>query len=163
MNRRIQVMPAATPKKNIQWLMPLIYLVAFSLIWYSLQHASTTPQPKQIPYSEFLSEIRGGHVSDVTIDEQHFIAKLKTEPGKTEAAKEISTQRLPGMDETSLLKDLEAQGVTFSGHTLGSSWWSFVLPWVIPILLVVLITGYGSRKLAQGPGPLTFGKSRAKI
>ena len=143
--------------------MPLIYLMVFVSLWYWFQSASKVPEPKQISYSEFLSEVRAGHVSNVRIDEQHLIAKLKTDPGKTEAAKEISTQRLPAMDETPLLKDLEAQGVTFSGHTVGSSWWSLALPWLIAILFFVLITGYGNRKLAQGPGPLTFGKSRAKI
>src|SRR4030095_8360321 len=141
----------------------LIYLMVFASLWYWFQGASKVPGPKQISYSEFLTEVRAGHVSDVRIDEQHLIAKLKTDPSKTEAAKEISTQRLPSMDETPLLKDLEAQGVTFSGHTVGASWWSFVLPWVITILFFVLIAGYSSRKLAQRPGPLTFGKSRAKI
>jgi cell division protease FtsH len=143
--------------------MPLIYLMVFVLLWYWFQTASKVPEPTQISYSQFLSEVRAGHVSDVRIDEQHLIAKLKTDPGKTQAAKEISTQRLPAMDETPLLKDLESQGVTFSGQTVGSSWWSLALPWLIPILLFVLITGYGNRKLAQGPGALTFGKSRAKI
>jgi cell division protease FtsH len=143
--------------------MPLVYLVVFVSLWYWFQSASKVPEPKKISYSEFLSEVRAGHVADVRIDEHNLIAKLKTDPNKTEAEKTISTQRLPAMDETPLLADLEAQGVTFSGYTVGSSWWSLVLPWLIPILLFVLITGYGSRKLAQGPGPLTFGKSRAKI
>jgi cell division protease FtsH len=155
-------MPTATPKK-VRWLMPVTYLLVFAFVWYWFQGSSKASEPKQISYSEFLSEVRAGHLSDVRIDEQQFIAKLKTDPSKTEAAKEISTQRLPAMDETPLLKDLEAQGVTFSGHMVGASWWNFVLPWVIPILFFVLITGYGSRKLAQRPGPLTFGKSRAKI
>src|SRR5437762_8171442 len=67
------------------------------------------------------------------------------------------------MDETSFLGDLEAQHVTFSGHITKSSWWSLLLPWVIPILFLVLISGYANRRLGQTPGPLTFGKSRAKI
>src|SRR6266446_6992640 len=108
--------------KKSQWLMPLVYLLVVALLWYS-QHASADSQPKQISYSAFLSEVRAGHVSDVRIDEQHLIAKLKSDPSKQETAKEISTERLPAMDETSLLKDLEAQGVAFSGHKVGSSWW----------------------------------------
>src|SRR5579883_1544914 len=156
-------MAMANPRNKVQWRMPLIYLMVFAFLWFWFQSASKVLEPKQISYSEFLSEVRAGHVSDVRIDEQHLTAKLKTDPSKTEAAKEISTQRLPSMDETPLLKDLEAQGVTFSGLTVGSSWWSLALPWLIPILLFVLITGYGNRKLAQGQGPLTFGKSRAKI
>ena len=155
-------MLTAAPQK-VRWLMPLVYLLVFAFVWYWFQGASKASEPKQISYSEFLSEVRAGHVSDVRIEEQQFVAKLKTDHSKTEAAKQISTQRLPAMDETPLLKDLEAQGVAFSGHTVGASWWSFVLPWVIPILFFVLIIGYGSRRLAQRPSPLTFGKSQAKI
>src|SRR5690348_9062247 len=114
-------MPTDNPKNTIQWRMPLIYLMVFVFLWYWFQSSSKVPEPTEISYSEFLSEVRAGHVSDVRIDEQHLIAKLKTD-----AAKEISTQRLPAMDETPLLKDLEAQGVTFSGHMTVSSWWSLV-------------------------------------
>jgi cell division protease FtsH len=154
-------MPAKA--KRLQWLMPLLSLLIFALLWYSLQRGSAASQPNPVPYSEFLSEVRAGHVSDVRIDQQHFTAKLKADPSKREGAREISTDRLPAMDETPLLKDLEAQGVTFSGRLVEPSWWSSGLPWVIPILLFVIISGYGSRKLGQRPGPLTFGKSRAKI
>ena len=127
---------------------------------YSLQHFSSTVQPKQVPYSDFLSEVRSGHVSDVGIDEERFVATLKTDGA---AAPQISTQRIPGMNETSLLSDLEAQHVKFSGHTTKGSWWTLVLPWVVPVLFFVLISGYTSRRVGQVSGPLTFGKSRAKI
>ncbi len=150
-------------RKRPHWLMPLAYLLALAILWYSFQRSSAPAQPKQISYSEFLSEVRTGHVAEVGIDEQLFIATLKVDPAKKEAAQQISTQRLPGMDETALLGDLEAQHVTFSGHITKSSWWSLLLPWVIPILFLVLISGYANRRLGQTPGPLTFGKSRAKI
>src|SRR5204863_5579276 len=147
--------------KRSRWLMPLVYLSALAFLWYSFHRASVEPQPKQISYSEFLSEVRAGHVSDVRIEEQYLVARLK--PGPSKQKEEISTERLPAMDETSLLKDLEAHGVAFSGHKAGTSWWSLALPWAIPILFFVLITGYSGRKLAQRPSALTFGKSRAKI
>ena len=150
-------------RKRPQWLLPLAYLLSFAILWYSFRLSSAPAQPKQISYSEFLSEVRTGHVAEVGIDEQLFIATLKVDPAKKEAAQQISTQRLPGMDETSFLGDLEAQHVTFSGHITKSSWWSLLLPWVIPILFLVLISGYANRRLGQTPGPLTFGKSRAKI
>jgi ATP-dependent Zn protease len=143
-----------------QWLLPLAYLLAFAILWYSVQFSSASEQAKQISYSEFLSEVRAGHVAEVGIDEQLFIATLKMDPAKKENPQQISTQRLPGMDETSLLADLEAQHVTFSGHITKSSWWSLLLPWVIPILFFVLISGYANRRLGQSPRPLTFGKPR---
>jgi hypothetical protein len=90
---------APTPKR-LQWLMPVGYLLIFTCLWYWYQHSSAVPQPVQISYSEFLSQVRAGHVSDLRIDEKQFVAKLKTDSSKKETAKEISTQRLPGMDET---------------------------------------------------------------
>ncbi len=146
-----------------QWLLPLIYILAFAGLWYTVQRSSNPVHLKQIPYSDFLLEVRSGHVSEVAIDEQLFIATLKTDPARKEPAARISAQRIPGMDETSLLGDLEAQHVSFSGHVTRDSWWSLLLPWVAPILLFVLISGYASRRTGQTPGPLTFGKSRAKI
>ena len=154
--------PTLVPNlKRAQWLLP-IALLLFGLSWF-LQYSARPAQPKQVSYSEFLSEVRTGHVAEVGIDEQLFIATLKKDAAEKETAQQISTQRLPGIDETSLLGDLEAQHVTFSGHVTKATWWTALLPWVLPILIFVLISGYGSRKLGQTPGPLTFGKSRAKI
>ena len=103
-------------RKKSGWLLPLIYVLLFGLFWLSSQYSSSAEQPKQVPYSEFLSEVRMGHVAEVAIDEQRFIATLKGDPAKKETAQRISAQRLPGIDETALLGDLEAQHVTFSGH-----------------------------------------------
>ena len=83
--------------------LPLVYLLVFGIVWYSFQHSSNTVQPKQISYSDFLLEVRSGHVSEVGIDEQLFIATLKADAAKKEPAPQISTQRIPGMDETPLL------------------------------------------------------------
>ena len=154
--------PTSVPNlKRAQWLLP-IALLLFGLSWL-LQYSARPAQPKEVSYSEFLSEVRAGHVAEVGIEEQLFIATLKTDAAEKETAQQISTQRLPGIDETSLLGDLEAQHVIFSGHVTKATWWTALLPWVLPILIFVLISGYGSRKLGQTPGPLTFGKSRAKI
>lgn len=138
-------------------------MLAFGVVWFSVQHFSNSVQPKRVPYSDFLMEISSGHVSEVAIDEQLFVATLKTDAAKKEAAPQISAERIPGMDETSLLSNLEAQHVTFSGHATKATLWTLVLPWVVPILFFVLISGYARRKVGQMPGPLTFGKSRAKI
>jgi ATP-dependent Zn protease len=156
-------MPTANANNKLQWRIPLTYLIVVIFVWSWFQGVSTLPKAKLTSYSAFLSEVRAGHVSEVNIDEHYFVAKLKADPNKTEATKEISVQRLPAMDETSLLKDLESQGVAFSGHTVGSSWWSVALPWVVPILFFLLIAGYGRRTRAQRPGAMTFGKSRAKV
>ena len=42
---------------------PLAYLLALAILWYSFQRSSAPAQPKQTSYSEFLSEVRTGHVA----------------------------------------------------------------------------------------------------
>src|ERR1051326_7022683 len=109
--------------KNNRWLYLLVNLLIVGLIWYSLRHSLANPEPKQVPYSEFLTDIRTGHVSDVRIDQTNLVGTLKPEAAKKNEPHEISTERLPGIDETSLLKDLEDQHVRFSGHVDQSGWW----------------------------------------
>jgi cell division protease FtsH len=149
---------------SYEWLQFLVYLFILGVTWYSFQHSLTGAAPKQVPYSEFLDDVRSGRVSDVRIDKTNLVGTLKPEALKKTDAHEISTVRLPGIDDTSLLKDLEEQHVTFSGHVDQTGWWAGLLSWVVPIVFLVFLYGYGARRLAQGPGsPLTFGKSRAKI
>src|SRR5262245_33619574 len=151
-------------RRKYQWLYLLGYSLFFALMWYSLRLSLTAQAPKQVPYSEFLNEVRASHVSEVRIDQTMLVAKLKPDAVKKDEPHEISAERLPGIDESSLLKELEDRQVTFSGHVDQAGWWSTVLSWVLPILFLLFMYGYGARRFAQGPGsPMTFGKSRAKI
>jgi cell division protease FtsH len=146
------------------WLYVLAYAAFIGIIWYSLHNAAISSAPKSVPYSEFLSEVRAGHVAKVLIDQNAIKATLKPDAVKKDEPGEISTERLPGIDETSLLQDLESQNVTFAGHVEDMGWWSSVLSWVVPIAFFALIWGFGMRRMAGGPGGvMTFGKSRAKI
>jgi len=150
--------------KNLSWLYLLGYVLLAGVLWYSMKSLSSAAVPRQVPYSTFLDELRAGHVDKVRIDQNLLTATLKKDGVKPNQPSEITTERLPLIDETSLLQDLEAQHVTFSGHLEQAGWWTGLLSWVIPLLFLVLIYGYGMRRMAGGPGsPMTFGKSRAKI
>ena len=146
------------------WLYVLAYAAFIGIIWFSVRNASVSSTPKSVPYSELLADVRAGHVSKVLIDQTVIKATLKPDVVKKGESNEISADRLPGMDETSLLQELESQNVTFAGHVEDVSWWSGILSWVIPILFFALIWGFGMRRMTGGAaGPMTFGKSRAKI
>src|SRR5438552_575843 len=68
------------------------------------------------------------------------------------------------MGETTLLKELDAHGVKFSGRMESSSGWLYALAsWVLPLLIMAGIYRVGIRKMGQSGGLLTFGKNRAKI
>ncbi|HEY2383362.1 MAG TPA: ATP-dependent zinc metalloprotease FtsH [Terriglobia bacterium] len=143
----------------------LAYVVFIGIVLYSVRNAATSPAPKAVAYSELLNEIRAGHVQKVLIDQNTLKATLKPDAVKKGEAAELSTERLPGIDETALIKDLEEQNVAFTGHAEEAGWWAGLLSWVVPILFFAAIWGFGMRRMTGGgaAGPMTFGKSRAKI
>jgi cell division protease FtsH len=129
-----------------------------------MRNLSIGQPPKQVPYSTFLDELRAGHLEKVRIDQNLLTATIKKDAVKPNQSNQIATERLPGIDETSLLQELEAQHVTFEGHMEQAGWLATILSWLVPLLFLVLIYGYGMRRMSAGPGsPMTFGKSRAKI
>jgi cell division protease FtsH len=131
---------------------------------YSLRNYTPGSRPKKVPYSEFVSEVRAGHLESVRIDQTILTGTLKPDAVKANEPKQIVSERLPGIDETSLLQDLQAQHATYYGHVEQTGWWAVLLSWIVPLLFLLAIYGYGMRKMGSGAaGPLTFGKSRAKI
>ena len=119
--------------------------------------------PEEVSYSDFLSELRAGNLAEVQITERDITGLRKPDPKRSQARLTIKATRLPGVDESFLLKDLEAHPVKITGHIAGGSWIGNLLGWVLPLLFIALIYSVGMRRIAQGSGPLTFGKNRAKI
>ena len=142
-----------------KWVFNIFYLIITVGLLISLQQFTPFPRPHPISYSELLDHLRGGKVVEVWIGESEIRARLQ------EGNRLVVATRLPGIEETSLLKELQERRVKFSGVIERTSWLEqFFLSWVLPLLILGAIWGYGMRRLAQGGGSvLTFGRSKAKI
>jgi cell division protease FtsH len=152
-----------TPKKR-QWQFTLLYVLMAVALLYFLQKGAGGAQPKQAPYSEFVSQIQAGHLTEVTIGKDKIDGTLNDEGAKAESAKAITSVRLPDVPDASLLQQLEAQHVKITGESDGGSWGGAILISFLPLLLLGAIWGYGFYRMRQGAsGPLTFGKNKAKI
>jgi cell division protease FtsH len=153
-------------KKN-QWVFTLANVLAALALVYIFNRAIGGFGPKEVPYSDFLAEVRAGHMAEVQITEKTLLGVLKEEKpnsGQPAPAHMVKASRLPGMEETTLLKELDAHGVKFSGRIDTTSAWLYALAsWVLPLLIMTVIYVVGMRQMKQGGGPLTFGKNRAKI
>jgi len=147
-----------------RWIFTGINVIAIALVLYVTSRFTSTT-PRQVSYSEFLTELRADHLAEVQITEHELIGVLKSDASHPKPTQEltITATRLPGVDEALLLKELEAHPVKFGGHIDQGSWVWNVLGWLFPLLFIALIYGAGMRRIAQGSGPLTFGKNRAKI
>ncbi len=148
-------------------------LVALLVLWALQVFVLREPQPKVVPYSEFLTLLDEGRVKEVTLREDELVAALK--PVTTAAAPEaknkakpeeerISTSRLPKVDETALLEKFRAKNVEFSGRVEKTSWWSaLLLGWVLPFLVLFGLWSFAMRRIGKSAGPLSVGKAQAKI
>ncbi len=148
-----------------RWKLSLVYLIVVAAILTLVQIFASAPRPKAVSYNEFLAEVKAGRVSEVSVTEQQWIAMLKPEAVQQKGAPTvIETSRLPGINESPLIHELEAHNVKFAGRIQSGSAWTGVLSWLLPLALLALVYGYGMRKLAQGPGgALNIGRNRAKI
>ncbi len=153
-----------TAKRQL-WVAVLTNIILAAAAIYFLSGIFRSAESKEITYSEFLADVRADRFKEVQITDKKLIGTLKeTKPGPQKSAEPsiLTATRLPGLDETTLLKDLEAHGVAFSGKIPSNLGWLNVLAmWVLPFVILIAIFQVAMQRM--GRGALTFGKSRAKI
>ncbi|HZQ52670.1 MAG TPA: ATP-dependent zinc metalloprotease FtsH [Bryobacteraceae bacterium] len=138
-----------------------IGLLIFLLLPYLVPHSSPA---RTVSFSDFLSEINAGHLSQVEITPSELVGMVKPPAGKKNAQPQfITATRLPGIDETPLLKDLETHQVKIVGKMQTSHpFLSLMVAW-LPFLLLIGLMGWGMWRSRQAMGQIQFGKNRAKI
>jgi cell division protease FtsH len=148
-------------KYQRQAALALLLGIAGLALLYGLSR-STSAKDQAVSYSEFVAEVRAGHLAEVKITEKELVGQLKEESAKARGGnREITTTRLPNMDDPALLKDLEAQRVKVTAEVESHSWLGSFLIYLFPVLLLLSLLSYG---LSRGPaGAMSFGKNRAKI
>ncbi|MCK6627627.1 MAG: ATP-dependent zinc metalloprotease FtsH [Anaerolineae bacterium] len=115
-------------------------------------------RPQPAPYSQFLTAIDQKTVSKAVIGETKVIW---TEDSKEEA-RLFEADRVPGVNEEQLIKQLHAIGAEFTGVP-PDTFWSTLLSWFLPILLLVAFWSWSINRLPGATQVLNFGRSRAKI
>lgn len=115
---------------------------------------------KQLAYSEFLELLEDNKFSEVTVDGREIEGILKEPDGD-----DISVLRSNIVD-LSLAKYLESYDVKFS-QSKDQSLADGVLGWLVPLVIFLLLWGFGIRLLfsknGANSGFMSVGKSRAKI
>ena len=149
-----------SPKK------PLIYYYGIVLLILMLFNLLALPtlterQVKEVDYGTFMTMTENGEIGRAEIQEQEnrilFTNKEETAIYKTAM-----------VDDPELTDRLHDAGIPFYGQEIQqeSPILSFLLTWVLPIVVFIAIGQYMSRRMmknAGGPNSLMFGKSNAKI
>ncbi|WP_119302580.1 ATP-dependent zinc metalloprotease FtsH [Dongia deserti] len=119
---------------------------------------STVRQVAQIPYSEFERYLEEGQVAEVSVSDNYIQGRLKEplENGK----QEFVTTRV----EPDFAQQLRQHDVRVTGQ-IESTFFTDLLSWVLPALIIVGIWIYAMRRMAGrlGGGLMQIGKSKVKV
>src|SRR5262245_53558177 len=158
----------------------LFYLFIALTVLFAVQGWLVAPRPVEIPMSRFLTLLREGKVERISLtdrDIRGFLKpgavppqppgpgdRLRTMLGGETGSTAFVTTRIPAMDDSALLAELEKAKVEFSGKIESTFWRDLLFAWVIPLGLMAMLWVFLMRRMGGGPTQaLSFGRSKAKI
>ncbi|HEX7859085.1 MAG TPA: ATP-dependent zinc metalloprotease FtsH [Verrucomicrobiae bacterium] len=157
---------------------PIWNIIMMLILLWIWQDTVANLTVKTLPYSEFKKHVRNGEVLEAKVSAERIDGRILLKPGSTNAIAAMTnapTKRDPDGDpnnflfrttrveDPDLVKELEAAGVKFTG--LRPSFLSqFLLAWILPIGIMILIWSFISRKISGGAQSLlSIGKNKARI
>jgi cell division protease FtsH len=120
---------------------------------FTLSTLSTAGRARSVSYTEFKQMVRGSRVEEVVIGQDRIRGVL------TDSKEAFTTVRV---EDPGLLGELEQRGITVQGE-LTSTWWSSLIGWFLPLVLLMLVWTFMTKGAAPGQSVMAFGQSRAKI
>ena len=143
-----------------QFNFPIWYILIAAFVLMSLSSYIFNPVVGNISYSEFKELVRDGRIESCQITSSLIKGTLKVEDYRSEKKKTFVTARV---DDPELVKELEAQGVKFSGNYENTWLQQFLFAWIIPIGIFFLIWRFVFKKMGPTGSVMSFGKSKGKI
>ncbi|MBU3954893.1 ATP-dependent zinc metalloprotease FtsH [bacterium] len=130
-------------------------LLAALVLYLNYSQSKKTPD-EQISYNMFRTYLDAGKIVAVEIVKDEFIKGSYRSEGKSVNFK------TPYLDDSELIKDMQKNGVDYSGKT-GGKWLSNLIFSFGPILLFILAWFIFATKMSGGSKQIfSFGKSRAQ-
>jgi cell division protease FtsH len=143
----------STVKTVIFW---LVIVVSAILLWQVVRSGSAAKTEKPVNFSEFLTNVDQGNVSEVTIDAQQLRGKFKDNSGFTTTAP---------VNYPDMIKSLRDKGVNITVRDVTNGSWPLQLlgTWA-PLILLAALWFFMIRQMQTGGNKaLSFGKSRARL
>jgi cell division protease FtsH len=158
----------------------LAYVLVAALVLSLLQSWLMAPRTVELPMSRFLELLRADKVEKVAITEREIRGvarpgalgtpqggtgeRLRQWLGSDEEVRVFTVVRIPGVDDASLVKELEQHHVEFAGRIETTFWKDLLFGWVIPLAVMLGIWMFLMRRVGGGPTQaLSFGRSKHKI
>jgi len=138
----------------------LLWLIIAAILLTVFQNFQITNGSDEIDYSTFLELVNKGQVRDIEVNGQ-------TITGTRYTGESFETVQ-PQISDNALIDDLLDHNVNFKGNKPEQqSIWTQLLVASFPILVIIAVFMFFMRQMQGGAGgrggPLTFGKSKAKL
>ncbi|SFJ41454.1 membrane protease FtsH catalytic subunit [Marinobacter persicus] len=138
----------------------VLWLIIAAVLLMVFQNFSPTTSGQQVNYSQFVEMVQQGQVRQVTID------GLQVQGTRGDGS-QFQTIR-PQVSDNKLMDDLLANDVEVIGkEPERQSLWTQLLVAAFPILIIIALFVFFMRQMqgggAGGKGPMSFGKSKARL
>ena len=158
----------------------VVYVFIALMVLLMVQSWLQAPRTVEIPMSKFLSLVREGKVERVSLTEKEIRGTLKPgalplpAPGPADRLRQFlgaepgptlfTTTRIPAMEDSQIVKELEAAHVEFSGRIETTFWRDLIFGWLVPLGIMAGLWFFLMRRMGGGSTQaLSFGRSKAKI
>jgi cell division protease FtsH len=124
--------------------------------------APLMPRSAEIPYSEFKTKLAAGQIVDVTLGSQIQGVMKNPAPKSPEDATSRFVTLPPQNGDPELLKELGAAHVIYRAEAPPSPITSFIVSWILPLMLMVGLWSLAGRNIAARAGGGMFGVGKSK-
>ena len=134
-----------------------VVIIGGAILLYRYFHNPTTNQPTQLPYTELLSQVRNGQVTQATVEKEKVTGKYSGGTFTTDMASDEVTSDLVKEMDTHKVK-VDFKNSSSSGMVLQ------MVAFYAPFILIIAFWIFMIRQMQSGGNKaLSFGKSRAKL
>jgi cell division protease FtsH len=143
----------STVKTVVFW---LVIVVSAFLLWTVVKQGSAGQKDKEVTFSEFMTDVDGSNVSDVTIIGMEVRGKLKSDNS-------LFHTTVPA-NYPDMIKTLREKGVAITVKDISNGSWPSWLLNLAPLVLLAALWFFMIRQMQTGGNKaLSFGKSRARL
>jgi cell division protease FtsH len=141
---------------------PFVMYLLILLVFISLFRLFSEQPAEEVSYSTFKTLMAEKQIKDLVISREHIKGvRITAKTGEKETSFMVVR-----IEDPDLVKNLDAGGISYRG-VISDNWLrDFLLTWILPLVVLMLIWSFVFKRMgAGGPGEtfMSFGKSRAKI
>jgi cell division protease FtsH len=139
----------------------IIYILIAFLIFLLLQ-TWMAPNVENVSYTQFKKYITEGKITAVVVSQKFLKGYEKVQDGKKEPLFPARLYMTPRVDDKNLVPFLEKNNTEIIAEN-ENTFLMTLLSWVLPALIFVGVWVWAMKRMGQGTGIMTLGKSKARI